>query len=98
MIALRVLSRSSCEMKASHQVSVACARSELINMTLMEPRRLDYHCGANVDRRLAPIQRQCSVCGAQPTDDSFGANRFFTHLHVYHVKPVTTATSARRCM
>src|SRR6266849_6663840 len=36
MIALRVLSRSSCEMKTSHHVSVACAKSELINMTLAQ--------------------------------------------------------------
>src|SRR5260221_8686124 len=97
MIALRVLSRSSCEMKASHQVSVACARSELINMTLMQPRRLDYHCGANVDRRLAPIQRQCSVCGAQPTDDSFEETRFFAHLLVDHVKPVAVDRAGGWC-
>lgn len=89
MIALRVLSRSSCEMKASHQVSVACARSELINMTLMQLGRLGYHYGIHVDGRLAPIQRQCSVCGAQPTNDSFEEAGFFAHLLVDHVKPVT---------
>lgn len=97
MIALRVLSRSSCEMKASHQVSVAWARRELINMTLMQPRRLDYHCGTRVERRLAPIQRQCSVCGAQPTDDSFEETRFFAHLFVDHVESVAVDRASGCC-